>query len=262
MIIYSAIYRNDGIILSECVSSGTEGNFRQATEDVVDFVMKSNISDGTSSEPWRRTFVHENDQMLFCGGNECLSSVFWYATPDETPKTKKETLPYYFQIYKNDNCVYLCISDDISGRMQQINFSFLDEIQSEFIRSNSTQSIIKAKANSFKSFQPKYRTIMHSYNTTDGNKMMDPKVASLTNQIEDLKNVMGYNINLVLKRDEDLNDLLSKASQLEEDASVFQKRGTSIKKVSRNKYYRTQLLCLLITILLALGSYLVFAKKS
>ena len=258
MIIYSAIYRIDGTILSECVSSGTEGNFRQAAEDVVDFLMKSNISDGTSSE-WRRTFVHENDQMLFCGGNECVSSVFWYAT-EETPK-KKETLPYYFQIYKHGNCVYLCISDDISGRMQQFNFSFLDEIQSDFIKSHSTQSINKAKPNSFKSFNSKYRTIMHSYNTTT-NKTMDPKVASLQNQIEDLKNAMGYNIKLILKRDEDLNDLLSKASQLEEDASVFQKRGASVKKVSRNNYYRTQLLCLVITTCLALGSYLVFRTKS
>ena len=56
--------------------------------------MKRNLEAGGLSEntsSWRRTFVHENDQMLFCGGNECLSSVFWYATDDTaTTMNKKE----------------------------------------------------------------------------------------------------------------------------------------------------------------------------
>ena len=71
---------------------------------------------------------------------------------------------------------------------------------------------------------------------------------------------MGYNIKLVLKRDEDLNALLSKASQLEDDASVFKKRTSVVRKGSRNNYYRTQLLCFVVVLLFAIGCYAVIGK--
>lgn len=60
-------------------------------------------------------------------------------------------------------------------------------------------------------------------------------VAGLNAQIEDLKNVMGQNIHLMLKRGENLDALIDKTEELQMDSKVFTKRATALKRQTVRK---------------------------
>lgn len=145
-------------------------------------------------------------------------------------------LDYYFHVFHSDAVYYVCLSDDKAGRAHAINFTFLEEAEREFRSRYTKHKIKKAHAYSMeKYFSPKLRSLMHHYNTNRSTMQQDNKVAELHSEIDNLKLVMGQNINVMLNRGENLDQLVDQSEALEMETKVFRKRTDNLKKQMKSK---------------------------
>ena len=79
---------------------------------------------------------------------------------------------------------------------------------------------------------------MHYYNANREKFQREAKVEDLREQVENMKTIMGRNINLVLERGENLEMLMDKSNQMVEDTAVFKKRSGQLKSRMRWQYYK------------------------
>jgi len=73
-------------------------------------------------------------------------------------------------------------------------------------------------------------------------------VAALSSKIEDLKNVMGQNVNLILKREDNIQILLEKCEEAEEDIAVFAKKSKDLKNTKKKDSQTTSLVLVMIVV--------------
>ena len=91
-----------------------------------------------------------------------------------------------------------------------------------------------------KSFSIDIRMTMHKYNI-DPNAGKAHSVAALHAQVEDLKNVMGQNIYILLQRGENLESIVDRAGSLEQMANVFKKRTKRVHNEMKTKSIKYKL---------------------
>ena len=89
-----------------------------------------------------------------------------------------------------------------------------------------------------KSFAPTFRSSLHYYNVNHGTLRQDEKVAKLMAQVEDMKVVMGRNIQLSMRRAGNLERLAGMSQSLEVETQVFYKTSKVAKKRRQRTYYR------------------------
>ena len=99
---------------------------------------------------------------------------------------------------------------------------------------------------------------MHYYNTHHSELSRDQQVAKLLAQVEDMKQVLGRNINLLLEREHRLDRLVDKSEQLKNETRVFKKRAAQVKQ--QNKYKNYKYIALIMFIIL-IFIYLIFAAS-
>lgn len=229
MIIYAVISRaSDGQALVESSSSSLSGNVPQVTGLLLD-TLKSNpdhVPNGT-----RKTFVHRNDEeQAFCGAMDDWNPFKSFAVNADPSPPVSSDLDYFFHVLHVDLVFYVCLSDDSQARKQAINFSFLDQVHQEFSSQYASHKIKRANAYSMeKSFSPQLRSIMHHYNTNHSSMGRDQNVEALHAQVDDLKAVMGRNINIMLNRGEKLDDMVEQSEMLMDEANVFKKTSKDLK---------------------------------
>ena len=97
-----------------------------------------------------------------------------------------------------------------------------------------------------KQFKPVLRTTLHYYNTHHLELSKDQQISKLLAQVEDMKHVLGRNINLLLEREQKLDRLVDKSNQLKEETQVFKKRAQQVKKQESYKNYKYAALILFI----------------
>jgi vesicle-associated membrane protein 7 len=85
-----------------------------------------------------------------------------------------------------------------------------------------------------KEFGPNIRTALHYYNINHSKLAQEKKVKKVLTEIEDLKDVIGKNIQLVLSQTADLEKMVKKSEQAAESTLVFRKKATLV----RNKLWR------------------------
>ena len=107
-----------------------------------------------------------------------------------------------------------------------------------------------------KQFKPVLRTTLHYYNTHHNELSKDQQISKLLAQVEDMKHVLGRNINLLLEREQKLDRLVNKSNQLKEETQVFKKRAQQVKKQESWKNYKYAALILFIIMILI---YLILA---
>ena len=119
------------------------------------------------------------------------------------------------------------------------NFAFLKQIQAEFSKQNRARRIATVNAYGMdKSFAPTFRSTLHYYNINQSTLRQDDKVTKLMAQVEDMKAVMGRNIQLSMRRAANLEKLSGISQSLEEDVQVFYKKSKVAKRNRQRKYYR------------------------
>lgn len=251
MIVYAVISRStDGIVLVESSTKGLGGNAPQVTGMLLES-LKANadlVSDGK-----RKTFVQRNDVERSSSGvggtgaaddwNPFTAFADWACGLDmavnSSSASKELNLDHFFHVYCFDKVFYICLSDDVEPRLQAVNFAFLNQIQEEFTRQYASHRIKKANAYSMdKSFSRQLGSIMHRYNTNQSTMARGDKINSLHAEVDDLKTVMGRNINVMLTRGENLDELVEKSEMLRGETVVFKKRSTELKRILWTRNYK------------------------
>ena len=245
MIIYTVIGKEaDGAVLVESSHAGVEGNYPLIATQLLeklcadpDLVPMAN----------RKTFIHREDpesggcgaSNFICSGGEGNgyglwgmgpSSWFGGSEPSSSEGEGASGLDMYFHVLHGESAFYICLSDD-TGRQAGVNFQYLEDLRRDFAAMYTPNKISRANAYGMsKSFGPSIEKLSHHYNTNRSDMATDQRLAQLTAKIDDLKNVMGSNIGMMLSRGESLNQLADKSEQMEADAAVFKKRSTTLKR--------------------------------
>eukprot|EP01083_Nonionella_stella_P219942 787376_1 len=132
MLIYTVICRADGTVLTECTTSGMEGNFPQVTRVIIDYLKDRHTSINSGNgrtapvesisfpEGNRRTFIHQSNESEvqqqhwgidnlppLCGGWPDL----FYGDEDDDEEEVGSTvspLSNYFHVFRKGDVFYLC----------------------------------------------------------------------------------------------------------------------------------------------------------
>jgi len=119
------------------------------------------------------------------------------------------------------------------------NYGFLEAVRKELTDKFSADKLEKARAYELeKSFSPLLSNFLHYFNTNPDAGSTDAKVIVLAAHVEDLKGVIGDNIQILLRRGECIESLASKAVDLEDQATVFKKRSSVAKETVKRKYHK------------------------
>lgn len=115
----------------------------------------------------------------------------------------------------------------------------MQQIQEEFTKQNRARRIANANAYAMdKAFAPNFRSALHYYTTNHSKLCQEEKVRALMAQVEDMKEVMGRNIQLSMRRAANLERMLQKSEDLEAETQVFYRRSKMAKRRRQRKYYR------------------------
>lgn len=254
MILYAVIARAKcGAVLVESMVAGVEGNFPQITVEVLERIVSS--SNWTSAlgtlessskvemlpDGGRRTFVQRHDGSmfggLFCSGVAMDWSSFGYDV-ESSGGANNGDLDYYFHLYRKDNVICLCISDDTDARYHAVNYNFLDDAEAKFSKSYAPYKIMKAKAYEMdKKFNKELGKLIYFYNENRNKMVRQDKVDGLLDKVDDLKGVLGRNITMILEREERLADLMEKSEDMMDGTKVFSKRSARLKTRMKREFY-------------------------
>jgi hypothetical protein len=249
MILYAIIARaKDGAILVESTVGGVEGNFPQITVEVLQRIVATsnwNSALGTLEssskvellpEGSKRTFIQRHDEG-FLGG--LFSGVANWGCGDEESGVMEDKLDYFFHLSRGQGVICLCISDDSDPRYHAVNFNCLDDAQNKFTSSYSPAKIAKAKAYEMdKQFRRELGKLVHYYNENRTKFARQDKVNHLLDKAEDLKAILGRNIEMVLEREAKLEDLVQQSETMMQDTKVFRRKSVLLKKKTRHDYYK------------------------
>ena len=120
-------------------------------------------------------------------------------------------------------------------------------IEQEFTKMFRSGRINTANAYSLtNNFSPTMRSSMHYHNIHAKEIRQDDKVKALLIRTENIRTVMGRNLNMILERGEKFNTLLSKSEALNKDAQVFKKKSKQAKNMMQRKYYFWYAICALV----------------
>lgn len=145
--------------------------------------------------------------------------------------------------------MYLCMCDDMVKR--KIPFGFLDDIQQKFTMTYGDRA---QTANAFamnEEFANVLKKQMEFYNGPTADTF-----AEVNSKLDDVKNVMVQNIEMVLERGEKLELLVDKTEKLQTEAKRFERSSTKLKSVM---FWKRIKLYLLIFIVVALIIWVITA---
>jgi Synaptobrevin len=113
-----------------------------------------------------------------------------------------------------------------SGR----NFAFLQALSHDFGARYSKRRIKDANSYAMdKEFKPVVKSTMHHYNIHRAELSRDAHINELLAKVEDLKSVLGRNLDLLLHRDDQLGTLMVKSEKARRDSMVFRKQAQKVK---------------------------------
>lgn len=70
----------------------------------------------------------------------------------------------------------------------------------------------------------------------------DQRVNMLMAQVDDLRNVLGRNVNLLIQQETKINSLIEKSEQTKKDSLVFKRKSIRMKREQRNKSFKLSIL--------------------
>lgn len=130
---------------------------------------------------------------------------------------------YVFHYIIENNVMYMCMSDDLNKR--RIPFAFLEDIKAKFklaYDSNVIQTAIAFSMNN------DFGRVLHKQMDYFNSPQADT-ISVVATKLDDVKNVMIENIEMVLERGEKLELLVDKSEELHQQAFKFQKSARQLK---------------------------------
>jgi hypothetical protein len=271
MILYALICRRDDTaVLADCVcDSELRGSFSQV---FVELLHHLRDHPGYCREGDLRTFVQRNDSTDFFLHFLDACTAFG-GGGDEGGGEEDSGREHYFQVFLKNGIFYGCLADDPDPRDQKVyvlltfvicgdlskhsdgifsslphrlfffllldsHFAFLQHVQREFTKLYRQGRIQRSNAYAMNSsFGPAMRSAMHYHNTHHRQLRQEEKVKRIQAQVEDMKTVVGRNIEVLLQRGEKFDSMLDRSENLRADAAVFKKRTVRNRRIQRRRYW-------------------------
>lgn len=150
---------------------------------------------------------------------------------------------WVFHYIVENRIVYLCMCEDANKR--RIPFAFLDDIKNKFVNAYSDRAMTAIAFSLNDEFSRVLQKQMEYFNSPAGDAF-----ATVNLKLDDVKNVMMQNIDIVLERGEKLEILVEKTEQLNHQAFIFQKSAKNLKSAMIWKRIRFYLLIFLVIALI------------
>lgn len=129
---------------------------------------------------------------------------------------------HVFHYIIENHIIYMCMCDDMEKR--RVPFTFLEDIRSRF---TTTYGIRAQTAIAFAMSEDFGRTLqkqMEYYNSSASDSL-----AAVTTKLDDVKNIMVQNIEMVLERGEKLELLVDKTDRLRTESFKFEKSSKELR---------------------------------
>jgi vesicle-associated membrane protein 7 len=239
MIVYAVICRaKDAAILVEYFTESLSGNAPQVTTALLEHLRDN---PNVIQEGNLKTFVHRNSDETV--SEDFFSTVIQACT---VPINSAEDLDlgsfeeHYFHLWYQDGVYYCCLSDSPEPRHHKVAFAFLQAVARDFSGKYFSLKIMNCNAYAMnKDFSPNIRSAMHYYNINCDTLSRDQKINSLMTQVEDMKTLLGRNLQLMLDRGEKMDRLLATSDRALKDSEVFRRRSEKVKQLKRFRMIKT-----------------------
>lgn len=242
MIVYAVICRaKDAAVLVEFLTESLTGNAPQVTTALLEH-MRDNPN--IIQEGKLKTFVHRNSDDDF--SEDFFSTVVQACT---VPINTAEELDlghfqeHYFHLWLQDGVYYCCLTDSPEPRHHKVAFAFLQAVARDFSGRYFGLKVLNCNAYAMnKDFAPNMRSAMHYYNVNCDTLSRDRKISALMTQVEDMKSILGRNLQLMLDRGEKVDRLLATSDRAVRDSAVFRRRSEKVKKMKKLRNIKTYMI--------------------
>eukprot|EP01038_Epipyxis_sp_PR26KG_P007597 gene7597-10346_t len=189
-------------------------------------------------------------EYTFTSGNfPTITRVLLGKIQDEDGKMSYVYDQHVFHYIIDNHIIYMCMCDDMNKR--RIPFAFLEDIKQKFKASygeRAQTAIAFAMSDDFGRVMQKQ---MDYYNSSAADSL-----ANVNNKLDDVKNVMVQNIEMIMERGEKLELLVDKTDKLQSQAFKFER---SSKQLKIAMFWRRVKLYLLIFFIVALVIWVISA---
>ncbi|GKY97467.1 hypothetical protein MPSEU_000705100 [Mayamaea pseudoterrestris] len=228
-IVYVNVCRaRDAAVLCEATNADLRStNVAQVTTQLLEHLRDH---PGSIQEGECRTFIQRNQKETDFFSNFVESC---YSVMEDLEALRDD---HYFHLFLKDGVYYVCLGDDPDMRDQKVNFFFLQHVQEDFVKLFRFNRINTARAYSLDStFGSTLQSAMHYHNLNHKELAADAKVQAIQSKVENLQNIMGRNISLVLDNQQRMEKLLHTSEVMREDALVFRKKSRVMRKHGQRK---------------------------
>lgn len=129
---------------------------------------------------------------------------------------------HVFHYIIENHIIYMCMCDDMEKR--RIPFSFLDDIKNRFKAAYGDRAQTAIAFAMSEDFGRTMQKQMEYYNSSSSDSL-----SQVTTKLDDVKNIMVQNIEMVLERGEKLELLVDKTDKLQSQAFKFEKSSKELK---------------------------------
>jgi vesicle-associated membrane protein 7 len=154
---------------------------------------------------------------------------------------------YVFHYIVEKHIMYMCMCDDMERR--RVPFAFLEDIKERFSSRYGDQAQTAHAFAMSDEFGGVLRSQMAHYNNP-GNDHIN----SVSSKIDDVKNVMVQNIEMILERGEKLELMVDKTDRLQQQAFKFERSSNQLRVTM---FYRKMRIYLLFAFIIALFLWLI-----
>lgn len=187
-------------------------------------------------------------EYTFTSGNfPTITRVLLGKIEDKDGKMSYVYDQYVFHYIIENHIIYMCMCDDMEKR--RIPFGFLEDIKQRF---KATYGERAQTAIAFAMSEDFGRTMHKQMDFHNGSGA--DSFAQVNTKLDDVKNIMVQNIEMVLERGEKLELLVDKTDKLQSQAFKFEK---SSKELKNAMWWRRVKLYLLIFFILAFALWLI-----
>lgn len=188
-------------------------------------------------------------EYTFTSGNfPTITRVLLEKINDEDGKMSYVYDQYVFHYVVENHIIYMCMCDDMEKR--RIPFAFLEDIKGRF-EGTYGQRAQTAIAFAMTDFARTLQRQMDHFNGPSADQF-----ASVNSKLDDVKNIMVQNIEMVLERGEKLELLVDKTDKLQTQAFKFEKSSRQLKVAM---WWRRTKLYLLIFFIIAVIIFIITA---
>ncbi|KAL3934538.1 MAG: hypothetical protein SGBAC_009765 [Bacillariaceae sp.] len=244
MIVYTVICRaRDAAILVELATESLAGgNAPQVTTALLEHLRDN---PNVIQEGNLKTFVHRNhdDEEM---GDDIFGTVMQACTVPISSAAELDLgqfQEHYFHLWLDKGIYYCCLSDSPEPRHHKVAFACMQAICRDFTSRYKQRKYQTCNAYSLNTqFTPNLRSAMHYYNINCDKLSRDQHVNELMVQVEDMKAILGRNVQLLLDRGEKVDRLLATSDSALRDSNVFRQRSERVKKLKKLQKIKTYMI--------------------